>query len=332
MSGRKMKIRIISGSELRHVAPMAAVIPAIRSTMIEVSNDQFLMPLRHAMPTRESGGALGIMSGAACSAGKFGIKLISLYPDNPSVGLSSHMGLMLLFDSDSGKPLALTDGSVVTALRTAAASAVATDALARQGSLRLAILGTGEQARAHLEAIPIIRPLRSVSIWGRSRAKADELAQELAQGDGVAISSAASAQDAVREADIICTVTAAKEPILRSEWVLPGAHINAVGSSTADRAELDNDLVLRSRYFVDSRQSALAQAGEFLRCKATGLIDNDHIAAEIGEVLGGSHEGRSSEHENTIYKSLGVIAQDIALVTLAYEAAVENNIGTDIDL
>ncbi len=200
----------------------------------------------------------------------------------------------------------------VTAIRTAAASAVATDALALPDATRLAILGTGEQAATHARTISKVRALESIAIWGRSPARAHALAEKLQAELNLPIAAAATVEQAVAHADIVCTVTSAAEPILKGEWVQPGQHINVVGSSHAGPAEIDNTLVARARFFVDSREGVLEQGAEFLRAKQAGLIDDTHVLAEIGQVLAGTAKGRCSPDEITMYKSLGHIVQDLA--------------------
>ena len=203
-------------------------------------------------------------------------------------------------------------------IRTAAASAVATDALARKNARRLVLLGYGEQAKTHARAISKVRDLESIVVWGPSPDRSRSFAERMQTELGVPISIAATAQDAATRADIICTVTSAREPILKGEWVRPGTHVNVVGSSYAGPAEVDNDLVARSRFIADSREGVLQQGAEFLRAKAAGLVGDEHVVAEIGEVLAGKVEGRRSPEEITIYKSLGHIVQDLAAVQALY--------------
>ncbi|MDE1150650.1 MAG: ornithine cyclodeaminase family protein [Azospirillaceae bacterium] len=218
----------------------------------------------------------------------------------------------MLFDRDSGRPVGVVDGGEVTAIRTAAASAVATDALARPEAATLALLGYGEQAATHARAIARVRRLSRITVWGRSPERAAAFAQRLGAELGLPVRAAASAQEAVVDADIVCTVTAAREPILHGAWVAPGAHVNVVGSSIAGPAEVDHDLVLRSRFIADCREHVLRQGAEFLRAKAAGLVDDSHVVAEIGEVLAGRVPGRQSPEQVTLYKSLGHVVQDLA--------------------
>jgi ornithine cyclodeaminase len=212
----------------------------------------------------------------------------------------------------------VVDAGAVTAIRTAAASAVATDALARKDARRLALLGYGEQAGTHARAIGKVRHLESIVVWGRSQERAEAFADRMQTELAVPVIAAASVLEAVAEADVICTVTPSTEPILKGAWVRPGTHVNVVGSGYAGPVEVDNDLVVRSRFIADSREGVLQQGAEFLRAKAAGLIGDDHVVGEIGQVLSGKIEGRRSEEEITVYKSLGHVVQDLASAWALY--------------
>jgi ornithine cyclodeaminase/alanine dehydrogenase-like protein (mu-crystallin family) len=248
----------------------------------------------------------------------FGAKLISVFPENFSRGIQSHQGLVILFDPETGAPVCAVHAGELTAIRTAAASAVATDALARKDARRLVLLGYGEQAQTHARAIRKVRHFESIVVWGRSPERAQAFARRMQMEFRLLVTAAATVKEAVANADIICTVTSAPEPILMGEWVRSGTHVNVVGSSYAVPAEIDNDLVVRSRFIVDSREGVLHQGAEFLRAKQAGLIGDDHIVAEIGEVLVGKIEGRRSAEEITVYKSLGHIVQDLATAWALY--------------
>jgi ornithine cyclodeaminase len=261
------------------------------------------------------------MPGAMGETAAFGAKLISVYPENASKGRQSHQGLVVLFEPGTGEPACIVHAGEITAIRTAAASAVATDALARADAGRLAILGYGEQAATHARALLKIRKIHAIRVWGRSPERARAFCRQMNAELGVPFSSALEVEDAVNDADIICTVTAAAEPILKGSWVRAGTHVNVVGSSFAGPAEVDNDLVVRSRFIADSREGVLRQGAEFLRAKAAGLVDDGHIVAEIGEVLAGKVEGRRSEEEITVYKSLGHVVQDLASAWALYRGA-----------
>ncbi len=286
-------------------------IPAVRAAMIALSKGETRQLPRSYLPL-EQGRIFGTMTGALGDGGPFGAKLISVFPDNFDKGLPSHQGVVVLFDRDSGAPIAMADGGEITAIRTACASAVATDALARPDASRLALFGYGEQAETHLRAISQVRQLTDVTVWGRSLDRAKAFADKMADHTGLPVTATANAKDAAASADIICTLTNARDPILLGEWVRPGTHINAVGSSVPGPVEVDNDLVVKSRYVADSKVNILLAGAEFLKAKEAGLIGDDHIIAEIGQVLAGDVAGRRNAEEVTFYKSVGHILQDLA--------------------
>jgi ornithine cyclodeaminase len=304
-------MRFIDRGEVARRLTYERCIPLVREAMIAFSSRTTRQLLRSILPL--AGDRLfGVMAGALAPDGPFGAKLISVFPENFVKGRQSHQGLVLLFDPASGEPVCLVHAGEITAIRTAAASAVATDALARPDAGRLAIIGYGEQAATHLRAIARVRALRSVTVWGRSPERARDFAGRMERETGRPVRVAASAEAAVADADIVCTVTSAREPVVRGAWVAPGAHLNLVGSSHAGPVEVDNDLVVRSRFIADSREGVLRQGAEFLNAKAAGLIGDGHIAAEIGEVLSGAKPGRTGDDQITVYKSLGHIVQDLA--------------------
>jgi ornithine cyclodeaminase len=304
-------MRYIDREEVARRLTYDISIPLVRDAMIAFSTGETRQLLRSIIPLAGEH-LFGIMPGALGPAKPFGAKLISIFPENAAQGRQSHQGLIVLFEPEAGTPVSIVHAGEVTAIRTAAASAVATGELARKDAKRLAILGTGEQAATHARAIRKVCALESIAIWGRSPERTQTLADKLHTELALPVTAHATVEQAVADADIICTVTSASEPILKSEWVQPGTHINAVGSSHAGPAEIDNALVARARFFADSREGVLNQGAEFLRAKHAGLIDDHHILAEIGEVLAGTAEGRRNPEEVTLYKSLGHIVQDLA--------------------
>jgi ornithine cyclodeaminase len=310
-------MRFIDREEVARRLTYEMCIPIVRQAMIALSRGETKQLLRSIIPLSE-GRLFGIMPGAMGAHEPFGAKLISVFHGNFTRGIQSHQGLVILFDPETGAPVCALDAGEITAIRTAAASAVATDALARKDARRLALLGYGEQAATHARAIGKIRDLESIVVWGRSTERAHAFAKRMQVELAVPVAAAESAREAVAEADIVCTVTSATEPILKGEWVRPGAHLNLVGSGYAGPAEVDNDLVVRSRFIADSREGVLHQGAEFLRAKAAGLVGDEHIVAEIGEVLAGEIEGRRSAHEITVYKSLGHVVQDLASAWALY--------------
>lgn len=327
-----MEIRVLRAAEVRALLPMTECVELMLRTMIALSEGRAVAPLRSIMAMPGARGMLGNMPGYLADPACFGVKLVSLMPRNEPGRYSSHLGLVLLFESEHGCPVGILDAAEITAIRTAAASGLATRLLARPDAGDLAILGAGEQARSHLEAMLAVRPLRRIRVWARDRAKAEVFAGTEGARHGVAIETAGSVPEAVARADIICTLTKAREPILLGEWISRGAHLNVVGSSVAAAAEIDTAAVVQSRFFVDCRNSTVNEGGEYLRALRCGAISAAHIAAEIGEVANGTHPGRTSRDEVTLYKSLGVAPQDLASAHYVLDKAVAAGIGQLIEL
>jgi ornithine cyclodeaminase len=312
-------MRLIDRDEVRARLTYERCMPLVREAMIALSRGETRQLLRSIIPL-EGGRAFGIMPGALGPRAVFGAKLISVYPENLAKGLQSHQGVVVLFEPEGGAPVCIVHAGEVTAIRTAAASAVATDALARPDARRLAILGYGEQAQTHARAIAKVRPLERVTVWGRSAERAEAFAIRMEAELDLPVSACATAEAAVGDADIVCTVTAAREPVLLGRWVRPGTHLNLVGSSMAGPVEVDDDLVVRARFIADYREGVLAQGAEFLKAKAAGLVGDDHVVGEIGQVLSGALPGRQSPDQITVYKSLGHVVQDLAAAKALYEA------------
>lgn len=311
-------MRVIDREEVARRLTYDLCIPIVREAMIAFSTGETRQLLRSIIPLAE-GRMFGIMPGAMGERAPFGAKVISVFPENFAKGRQSHQGLVVLFEPENGVPVCVVHAGEVTAIRTAAASAVATDALARPEARRLALLGYGEQAATHARAISKVRSLEAITVWGRSPERAQAFAAAMSAELGLPVTAAVDARSAVAEADIVCTVSAAKEPILHGAWLKPGTHVNLVGSSYAGPVEVDHELVLRSRFIADSREGVLAQGAEFLAAKAAGLTDDSHLAGEIGQVLAGQVEGRQSDTQITAYKSLGHVVQDLASAWALYK-------------
>jgi ornithine cyclodeaminase/alanine dehydrogenase-like protein (mu-crystallin family) len=316
-------LRIIDGSQVRERLTYERCIPLVREAMIRFSAGRTQQLLRSILDLGE-GRMFGVMPGGMGpsergDSGVFGAKLVSVFPSDGSAGHRSHQGVVVLFDGQTGAPICVADAAEITAIRTACASAVATGALARPDAQILAILGTGEQALHHARAIAKVRALATIRIWGRTVDRATALARQIAAETGVATMACPSVEAAVDGAEIICTVTSAAEPILLRPWVGSGTHINVVGSSYAGPVEIDNALVAAARFIADSREGVLRQGAEFLNAKAAGLIDDDHLVGEIGQVLAGDLPGRQSADQITIYKSLGHVVQDLAAANLLHD-------------
>lgn len=301
---------VYGADEVRAWLDYEGCIGAMRDAMMRFTADTSEQPLRTII-TLAPGKQFGLMPGALPAPDAFGAKIVSVFGDPDRPGRSAHRGVVVAFDRDSGDVTCIADAGEITHIRTAAATAMATDVLARQDAARLAIFGSGAQAETHIRALACVRQFDEVVIWGRSVAAAERLAERMAAETGLSIRAEGDARRAA-QADVICTVTGSATPVLLGEWVAPGTHVNAVGSSRAGPVEVDSALVLKSRYIADSVCSALAAAAEFLVAKDAGLLADDHIAGEIGDVLLGRIAGRSDATEITFYKSLGHVAQDLA--------------------
>jgi ornithine cyclodeaminase/alanine dehydrogenase-like protein (mu-crystallin family) len=326
-----VEIRVLRGAEVRQLLPMAECVDLMHRTMIAVSERRVVLPLRSVMVMPGELGMLGNMPGYLADPECFGVKLVSLIPRNKPPQYSSHLGLVLLFEAEHGCPVALLDAAEITAIRTAAASGLATRLLARPDAGDLALLGAGEQAQSHLTAMLAVRALRRVRVWARDRDRAAEFARAEGARHGIVIETAATVPQAVAGADIICTVTKAREPILLGEHIAAGAHLNVVGSSIAATAEIDTPAVVKSRFFVDYRESTVNEGGEYLRALKAGAVTPQHILAEIGEVANGSKTGRRAPSDVTLYKSLGIAPQDLASAHYVLERARAAGVGQVID-
>ncbi len=283
---------MIGEAAVRAKLTYAALIPAMEQALADFSAGLVVQPVRSVVPVKEHAGFLGVMP--ARTRDGLGAKLVTFYPRNQ--GLHTHHAVIQLFKPETGEPLATLDGRLITEMRTAAVSAAATKALSRPDAAVLALLGSGVQARSHLEAIRTVRPLRDVRVWS----------PRVKRFDGARICS--TAEECVRGADIIVTATSSNTPVLRGEWLSPGAHINAIGACRPDWRELDDEVMRRSRLFVDSREGALSESGDIILSKAA-------VVAELGGVFAGK-EGRTSRDEITLFKSLGMAVEDVAAALL----------------
>jgi ornithine cyclodeaminase len=327
-----MKVLLVSQAEVAQLLPMRECIEAMATALQATARGEVTLPLRQVTMLPGNLGALASMPAFSPPLGGIAVKVITVFPGNRGTPLDSHQGAVLLFDAERGSLKAIVDASEVTAIRTAAVSAVATRALAREDATDLTILGSGVQARTHLEAMLLVRKIRRVRVWSPTAEHRDAFAHQEGRRLGVEIEPKASAQTAVAGADVICTVTSARQPVLKGKWLGPGVHVNAVGSSVKSTRELDTDAVVRARLFVDARQSALAEAGDILMPKAEGAIGDDHIRGELGDILLGKVPGRGTPEEITLFKSLGLAVEDLAAVQLICRQAREREMGTWVEL
>jgi ornithine cyclodeaminase/alanine dehydrogenase-like protein (mu-crystallin family) len=307
-------VRVISAEEVPALLPMSRCIEAVEESFRSLVRGEADQPLRTVVRLPDGESSFLAMPASLARPASLGAKLITLFPGNHGRGLPSHQGVIVLFDAEDGSLAAVVDAGPVTAIRTAAASAVATRLLAREAASDLAILGSGVQARSHVEAMLAVRPVARIRAWSPNPEHLDAFVREVAARHAVPVEAAVSARAAVEGADLVCTVTASPDPVLLGDWLRPGAHVNAVGASTAATRELDTRAVALSRLWVDSREAAMAEAGDFLLPLEEGAVTPAHIVGEIGEVLERRVPGRRGPEEITLFKSLGLAVQDLAAV------------------
>jgi ornithine cyclodeaminase/alanine dehydrogenase-like protein (mu-crystallin family) len=326
-----MDVLVLSADDVSRLLPMRDCIRVMREALAALAQGEALVPLRMVMRIPATSGFLGLMPGYISPTigrdGALGLKAVSVFPGNAKRGIDTHQGAVLLFEPDTGRLSAVMDGGAITAIRTAAVSGVATDLLARRDASELAILGAGVQARTHLEAIAAVRALTRARVWSRNPERAATLATEQQPHFNFPVDAAANAEAAVRDADIIATVTASPDPVIERRWLKEGAHINAVGSSIPTSREIDSATMAAARLFVDRRESALAEAGDLLIPMLEGAVKGDHVQAELGEVITGKNPGRRSPRELTLFKSLGLAVEDVASAAYVADRAKEAGIG-----
>lgn len=324
-----MNVLLLGHDEVAALLPMRECIGLVRDALVSLAEGRVHQPLRTIMRPPRAAGMMGLMPSYASGAGAaFALKAICVFPGNPTRGMDSHQGAVLLFSAETGELQAVVNASAVTAIRTAAASAVATHVLAREDASDLAIVGAGVQARSHVEAMSHVRHVRRCRVASRRIESSRKLADELKGSYAFPIEAVETVEDALRGADLIVTATSASRPVVRREWVSAGAHINAVGSCTPHARELDGATVAASSLFVDSVESTVNEAGDYLCALKEEAIGPSHIRAELGEVLTGSKPGRTSDDEITLFKSLGIAVEDLAAVKFLYDKARETGAGT----
>jgi len=350
-------VLLLSKSQVESLLPMEECIEAVENALATLARGGSVQPLRSATWLPDRRGLLGTMPGMAGGAGErppaLGIKVVTVFPGNhpgkdpgagdnsgagsPESTLPSHQGVVLVFDAHRGSLTAILDAESITALRTAAASAVATRRLAQEDASVLALLGSGVQAGTHLAAMRAVRPIERVRVWSRTPEHALAFAEKSAQGAedearGLRVEAVDTARDAVEGADLVCTVTGSSEPVLEGAWLAPGTHVNAVGACTPQARELDTEAVVRSRLYTDRRESLLVEAGDFRVPKSEGAISDEHLVGELGELILGRIPGRGSEREITLFKSLGIAVEDLASAELVVRKARETGVGREVVL
>ena len=332
IAGPATRLRVIDGATAEALVSPNEVLALIEAALRKTSSGVAHQDVRRTLNLPgEAGTCLSLMYASLADRPHFGAKVQSVFPQNFEHGLPSHQGGVLLFEKDRGVPVALIDASAITGLRTPAATAVATRTLSRANASELAIIGYGEQADRHIAAISLVRPISRIRVWGRDLRKAEAFAA--AQRDkGFPAEPMPTAKDAVAGADIVCTVTSARLPVLQGEWLAAGTHINAVGASVAALREIDLGCVTRSNIWVDYMPMAMTAASDIFEPLSNGTIDRSRIVGEIGAVLNGEAPGRRDDSEITLYRSLGVPAQDIELADFIYLKAKDLGRGVEISL
>jgi len=315
-----MTITFYDADQVEALLDYPGCIDAVRRAMIALSSGERPQPLRQIFTVGDNQ-MFGTMPGELAALSTFGAKLVSVFADPERPGRTRHQGVVVAYDGKTGAVSCVADAEPITRIRTGCASAVATDALAREDAQVLAIFGTGVQADAHLRALPLVRDFREILLWGRSEEKTRAFAEQMSEELGRTITPVSDPREAASSADVICTVSSSAEPVVLGEWVKPGTHLNLVGSSYLGPVEVDSALVAKARYIADYRPGVLAQASELAAARDAGLIDDSHVVGEIGEVLAGRIPGRETDDQITIYKSLGHVAQDLASAAYLNERA-----------
>lgn len=317
---------VLSERDVRELLDMESCIEAMAEVLASLARGELFQPLRSIVRPPGAEGLLGLMPAYRGEpAATWALKEIAVIPSNPSRGLDTHMGAVLLHDGVTGELVAVLNASPITEIRTAAVSGVATRSLARPDAQRVAILGSGAQARGHVHAMRAVLDDPEIRIWSRNLDSAERLAGE------VGATVFPSVDSALFGAEVVCTTTAAVEPIVEKRWLARGAHVNAVGSCFPTTRELDTETVAHSSFFTDRRESCLSEAGDYVLAAAEGAVGPEHIRAELGEVLGGMHPGREHEDEITVFESLGIAVEDLAAAELVARRARERGVGAEVD-
>lgn len=327
-----MPVRILNQKEVTALLPMPECIDLMAAVLTTLSEGGAQLPLRTVLKLPEGKGFFGVMPARLDRPAALGLKAIGVFPGNEGTALDSHQGVVVLFDPDQGNPLAVMDASSITAVRTAAVSAVATRVLANQTAGDLALIGTGVQARSHLEAMAVVRRLRRIRAFGPNPARRAAFVRWAREQLGMDVEPVGSPREAIEGADLVCTVSGSRDPVVESEWIRPGTHLNAVGSSIPTSRELDTATVVRSRLFADRLESARNEAGDFLIPRSEGAIGDGHLLGELGDVLLGRIPGRTGPADVTVFKSLGIAVEDLAAAHHVLRRAEAANTGIVAEL
>ncbi|MGE0863186.1 MAG: ornithine cyclodeaminase family protein [Vicinamibacterales bacterium] len=324
--------RLLTEQQVQSLLPMGDLIAAMEAALARFSAGEVLQPVRSVLTVGPTKAFFGLMPAYVPNPGSLGAKLVTVFADNPAKQLPSHLATILLLDPETGSLQALMDGRYITEARTAAVSAVSARFLAKRDASTLAIIGSGVQARSHLEAFAEVRQLKEVRVWSPRAASRERFVGEMTGQVPVLVRATDTAEDAVRGADLIVLATSSTTPVIKDAWVGAGAHVVSVGACRPDQREIDPALVARARLFVDSRAAALVESGDVVMGMAAGLFDSAHIRGELGEVVLGRIEGRHGDGDVTIFKSLGMAVEDVVAADLVLRRAVETGAGTELTL
>jgi alanine dehydrogenase len=323
---------VLSEKEVRRLIDVEELIDALERAHIQFSTGKAVMPVRQVVPLPEIKGRITSMPAYLSEDHALGMKVVTFFQENPNKNLPAILATIHLYSAATGKLEAVMDGTYITAIRTACASAVATKALANPNTPVLGVLGAGVQADSHIRALCKVREIKSIKVYSPSGKSARKLKEELEPVVKIKIDPVKTAEEAVRDTDLLVTATTAKEPIVNCDWLKPGVHINAVGSHRPDLREIDGATIKRAKVFVDSRDAIMAECGDVLLAIKEGAITESHASIEIGEVLAGKKSGRTKPEEVTLYKSVGIAIQDVAAAQLVYRKALRENAGVNVEI
>jgi alanine dehydrogenase len=329
--GEKM-IRILSRQDVQQALSMEEAVEAVKSAFAQLSSGKADVPLRAALPVDQHNGVTLFMPAYLATDDQMAVKIVSVFNDNPTKGLPLIYALVVVVDAETGKPSAVMDGGYLTALRTGAASGAATDLLARTDARTAAVFGAGVQGRTQLEAVCAVRDIQEAWVFDLVPEQARAFASEMGQGLAIEVNVVGKPSEAVARADVICTATTSSAPVFEDADVRPGTHINAVGAYTPQMQEIPGETVVRAKVVIDHREASLAEAGDLLIPIKEGMIGEEHIYAELGEICAGLKPGRTSPDEVTLFKSVGVAVQDVAAASAVLRAAKQRGLGTEVEL
>jgi ornithine cyclodeaminase len=329
MPDTQRQILVLDAAEVERLLTTESCIDLMAQTLADLARGVFHQPLRMVVRPPDAKGLLGLMPAyRASDPALYGLKAICVFLDNPKINKDAHQGSVMLFDGETGELLSLMNASPITAIRTAAVSAVATKLLARVDASELAIIGAGVEARSHLVALSFVRSIARVRVVSRTRQSANKFAEEMASRFEFPIEAVDTAKEALEGADIIATVTNSREPVTNLDWISSGAHINAIGTHSPASREIDGRTMAAARLFTDRRESAINEAGDYVLAVKEGLITEDSIAGELGELLIGTKDGRQTPDQITLFKSLGLAVEDLACAQYLFAKAQEVGAGT----